>query len=273
MVLKKFSVGDKSAATLAKEEGAQYYNGETPPKGIYTGKLKRLAVSGPNRSDDFMFNGFIEIDEPKKSPKSQYNGYGIRFNLNISDQGAGYVNQFLDAISGGNAKLRSAFWARGVDLDGPKGADTGPVLKIGGLLATPDNKITVTVNTRMNEYPKGSGDWSLQVGQFLLANTNSSAEDEGEEDEGEEDEAAEDDEQYEDGDGEDGDGEEDEEGEEEGEETYDEEGRRVELGDLGRTELIKIAKELGIKALKSMSEDDYIDKIVAAEAESDEPPF
>jgi len=119
----KFNVGADAAEATSDSES--FYDGPTPPKGVYRTRLKFLKLK-TNKNNDPMLNGIMEIEEPKGSDKAKYNGYGIWFNINVTRQGAPYVNNFLDTL-GFNKK---AFWATGgVTVD--ENEDPPTVTKIG----------------------------------------------------------------------------------------------------------------------------------------------
>jgi hypothetical protein len=119
----KFNVGEDAAEVDSSSDG--FYDGPTPPKGIYRTQLKFLRVKD-NRNGDPRISGLCEIAEPKGSDKAKYNGYGIWVGLNVTKQGAPYINNFLDTF-GFN---RKAFWgAGGVTVD--ENDDPPTILKIG----------------------------------------------------------------------------------------------------------------------------------------------
>lgn len=78
-------------------EGWEEYDGPVPPAGIYVGYIRRLGVK-ENKNGDDMLNGLFIIDEDKDSEKSRFNGYGIWFNQNVTDQGKPFLKQFLGSI-------------------------------------------------------------------------------------------------------------------------------------------------------------------------------
>jgi hypothetical protein len=158
----KFNVGNKADA----EAGGSRYTGKRPPhKTIYRVKVKRLGMK-INAKNDFMLNAVLEINEPDSSPKSKYNGYGFWWNGNINDAGAGYVNQFLDSISGGKKAIREAFWAGKCRTEAkPKKGEVTPVLAIGALRISQDGMDSI-VFTRLAR--KWEGKQELGVDRWLL---------------------------------------------------------------------------------------------------------
>jgi hypothetical protein len=289
----KITANVGSADKLAGAKPAfKAYAGPTPPKDVYHGLLKQLSVpSKPNKNGDYMLRGMVEIQETGR--KAKYNGYAIWFRQNISEQGAPYVNQFLDAISGGSDAYRKAFWAK---------------LSSGGLVTDNKDKVTKLAGKRYVDgtmevvvAAKDGRDQNnnriLEIGSWLTSSEAEAFDDadpysgdddeddddleleEADEDESEadEDEDAEDDEDEDESEAdedEDEDEDEEDEDEEESEEEEDEddsEARRNELEGMERKELVAIAKKLGIKAVKSKTDEAYITEILEAEAE--EPPF
>lgn len=122
----KFNVGGEAADVDPNSDG--FYDGPTPPKGVYRTQLKFLRIKD-NSNGDPRISGICEIAEPKGSDKAKYNGYGIWVGLNITKQGAPYVNNFLDTF-GFN---RKAFWGTGgVTVDeNDENKSGGLILKIG----------------------------------------------------------------------------------------------------------------------------------------------
>lgn len=253
------------------------YNGPTPPKDIYKGVIRQLKVPAQkNKNGDYMIRGMVEIVEKDGSRKAKYNGYAIWFRQNISDQGAPYVNQMLDSISGGDAKYRAAFWKLFVATD-----ENDKVTKIGGKRYA-DGVLEVVVAAKDGQDQHGAR--QLEIGAWLTSteaeNFESDAgtsDDEDDEDDVELEIEDEDEDESEDEETDDED-EDEEEAEEDGDEDDEDEAeedegaaRREELTAMTRPELVALARELKIKVLKSKSVEDYINEIL--EAEDDEPPF
>lgn len=95
------------------------YEGEMPRKGVYTLWIKALRLK-ENRNNEPMLNMLLVIDEPKGSKKAAFNGYSFWANLNVTDQGSKWVNNFLEALAKDAAQgraLRKAFWEEKVMLD------------------------------------------------------------------------------------------------------------------------------------------------------------
>lgn len=71
------------------------YDGETPPRGVYRAKLKKMYLK-LNKNDEQMLSGVFEINE--SGDKAEYNGYGIWGNQNVTDQGRPFLMQMLQAL-------------------------------------------------------------------------------------------------------------------------------------------------------------------------------
>lgn len=283
----KFDIGASSdEASKMEGAGGARYDGPMPPKDTYRVIIKRLAMK-TNKNKDPMINGVAEINEPEGSNKAKFNGYGIWFNQNVTKQGAGYVNQFLDAISGGDEAIRKGFWTKGVSVEDQQNLKNA-ITKIAGKLRVNSDGMPAKLSAKNGEDQNGNP--RLEVGAWLLPVNQDESDDDGDdeddedidvedasdeddsddsddEEDSDEEDADEEDEDSEDEDSED----EDEADEEDGE---DDDGERLrELEALSRPDLVKVAKSLSIKTGKSKTNEDYIKEILEAEEESDEAPF
>jgi hypothetical protein len=158
----KFQTGDKSGA---KKEASGIYNGDTPPRGLYKVLARRLGMK-INRNGDPMLNCLVEIQEPGSSSKAKYNGYGFWWNGNVTDEGAGYINQFLDAISGEDVRVRKAFWnGKCRTSEMPKKGKTVAVTAIGPLKIKQEGMPAVVSAFKGKPF---KGEINLRVGDWLL---------------------------------------------------------------------------------------------------------
>ncbi len=140
------------------------YTGPKPPKGVYRIIIKRLGLK-VNKNDDMMLNCVCEINEPEGSPKAKYNGYGFWWNGNVTDEGAGYVNQFLLAASGGKKAVVDAFWDGKVKTsEKPAKGKVAFIMAIGPLKI--NGSLDAVVNTRMSK--PYQGETKLEVADWLL---------------------------------------------------------------------------------------------------------
>lgn len=223
------------------------YDGELPPKGIYRCAMKFLRLK-KNRNNDPMLNGLLVVNEPAGSKKAQYNGYDFWFNLNVTNQGSRWVNNFLSAIvpEAKVAAVRKAFWEQKVMID--KGEPPN-VLSIGGVKIVENMLVTVQCGRKTYE-----GDDALDAKRFIRPtdmtfNADGASEaTETEEEDWEETET------------------EEEVTEEDGEEVSEEEAaREEELAEMKRPALLKLCKELDITGTRGKSEDDIIGMILDVE--------
>lgn len=255
--------------------GAEATGSDSPPKpGSYVAKLRRLVDStiqnGPNKGADRLRVG-VEIIGPKNAKRvdgTSAIGAWVFSGLNVTEQGSGYVNQFLHAISGAKTKaqktaVEKSFWGKG-KLDGADLDDDDNVVKIGKDLyvGSPDGDITVGIVTRVrpDNREDHEGEKQADIARYLLPKS-ADEDDDDDEDDDEEDEDTEDDDEDE----------EDEESEEE-ESEDDSDERREELSELTLVKLKGVAKGAGLLAadIKGLDKDDLIDAIIDAESESKE---
>lgn len=105
----------------AKAEAGSFapYEGELPPKkSILRGVVKRMQMK-LNSNEDPMINFVVEVSEPEGSPKAKYNRCPAWHNVNVTEQGKGYVNQFFRALGMSNSDIVS-FWSQGPNLEKDK---------------------------------------------------------------------------------------------------------------------------------------------------------
>jgi chemotaxis protein histidine kinase CheA len=234
------------------------YDGPMPKAKIpYRCKLKRLSLK-VNSNKDHMLNFVAEINEPKtkngtKNDKAECNGYGMWGNLNITDQGKPWVNQFLYALVNDDKKIKAVlreFWGGGPRVDDEDKAQPG-IVAIGTFKIDPEG-MPIVVQGKRDKY---EGDESIKADRFLMLNVKPGEDDEADEDESDEyaddeEEVAEDEEEA----GED---------EEELPEGYAE--RDAELSELARPKLVAEAKKNGITKTRGVSDEDLIVMILDAE--------
>lgn len=141
------------------------YDGELPPKGVYNCRVKFLRLT-TNKNDDDMIKGLLVIDETGN--KKQYNGYGIWFNQNVTEQGAPYLLRFLKALG--------LTWKDFINRTVVDDADPPNITKIGDLKF--DKEPAVRVLAKRGSY---QGNDKLDVTSFLAPRDES---DEDEDDDG-----------------------------------------------------------------------------------------
>lgn len=169
----KVTFGVKGGAD--KEMEGSFYNGPVPPAGPYTGKLKILWLV-TNKNNDPMLKGMVELKAEKGHKNAKYDGYGVWFNLNVTDQGAPFINQFLAAISDGTElgikKLKRAFWDGGITTEKPlpkkPHESAGEVIKIGTWKSgSPEGTTTISITTKKSVNPKDDSE-KLDVRRWLM---------------------------------------------------------------------------------------------------------
>lgn len=114
----KFNMAGFGADAAEAEGGFAPYEGEIPPKNtILKGKVKRVQLK-LNRNEDPMINGVFETGDDHPA-KKEYNGCPAWFNINVTDQGKGYVNEFFRALGMSKEDIVS-FWVEGPNLEDKK---------------------------------------------------------------------------------------------------------------------------------------------------------
>lgn len=237
------------------------YEGEMPPKGVYRLRLKMLRLK-ENVNGDKMLSGLVIVNEPSGSKKAQYNGYDTWFNLNITKQGARWVNNFLSALFPENkvAAIRKAFWGQKVMIDKEEPPN---IISIGGVKITENMLISALLV--WDSYGEGA----MKPKSFSRPTDMTLNEDDldGPTDE---------DEEWEDSGAEPDEDEDEDEGDEEADPEFD--ARAEELEAMDRKALLAAAKAAGIATTRGMKSDAIIDLILEEEfppedeeSEEDEP--
>lgn len=237
----------------ANLEEFEVYEGDLPPKGVYRFELTMLRLK-ENRNGDPMINGRLRMAELRKD-KKQYNGYGCWFNLNVTKQGRGWVNNFIDALAKDDKQalaLRKAFWDQKVMLD----KEEPPNILSIGTLKIHDKNLVLRAQCGVKKY---EGELDLDPKVFLRddgkvpadADAETETEEEGweetEKDASDSDEPADLDEEYDE--------------------------RAEELEDLSETDLKKILKSDHEKKLadyKGKTKDELVEMILDLEFPEDE---
>lgn len=138
-----------------------FYDGPTPPKGMYVVRLERLTLKTNSNGDD-MFSGLLIVDDTRKS-KKQYNGYGIWFNRNLTPAGERFVRNFVEAGLGVPWKTFREVGAITEDKDRPTA-----VVSIGKVKIERKPKLVV-VCRRRRQGGDPDGDWELETDDFAPA--------------------------------------------------------------------------------------------------------
>lgn len=155
------------------------YEGPLPPKNKRVRvKVKNVKIK-INSAGNPMLKAIAEIAAPKGHPMAEYNGAVAFWNGNLTKQGAGYVNEFLQSIAGSatvGKKLSEAVWLGkhgGINLGGDgkpkKDADT-VVNAIGTIKFSPDKDRFAEIVTAHSKVNKGDrkGEIDLAVGSWVL---------------------------------------------------------------------------------------------------------
>jgi len=229
-----------------EEIEGSFYDGDVPPKGIYVVKLKRLGIK-TNKNDDDMFNGLVEIADPRKK-KSKYNGYAFWFNRNVTKEGERFLRNFIEKGLGVPWKKFRANGAVTEDGDRPT-----QVVSIGGIKIAKEPLMVMACKRRKSQ---DGEEWELTSDDFAPAFpgidpatlTDSEKDEDEDEDEDEElDDEDEDpfgDEDEEDSDEEDSDEEDEDDSDEEDEGEAEDSLDRAELEKMGLAELRQLAKDV-----------------------------
>lgn len=169
------------------------YDGPLPPKNKRVRvKIKQFKIK-INKSGNPMFTCLAEIAAPKSHPMAQYNGAAAWWNGNLTQQGAGYVNDFLQAIAGSatlGKKLSEAVWVGkhgGMRLVGAKEPTKDGVLMaaIGTVAFKADKDTFAEIITAHEKVKQGAnkGEIVLRVGAWVLPKAVERTPDEEDEDE------------------------------------------------------------------------------------------
>lgn len=176
MPVVKFGNHVSNAAQAADEIADGGYSGPIPTeRGIYPCYVKIFDLV-TNKNGDPMLKGLAVVDVPKKHKFAKFNGYGIWFQQNITDQGKPFVNQLLNALSDGSqehsAKIRKAFWTTGAQTEKPLPSkpqqSAGAILKIGPLrfsVDPDDKKIRILISGKPETY---NGEPKLSAGKYVM---------------------------------------------------------------------------------------------------------
>jgi hypothetical protein len=266
----KFSgVNGKSAAGKAPTR-FEVYDGPTPPRAPYQIEVKKVEVSA-NKNGDPMLSTSVVVAEPAKkngvtNPKARYNGAFAVDRQNITEESAGFVNAYLEAL-GCTKKDITAFWNSGVITEDTTRDGVERVTKIGTV--KPDGVKAIAMLGLGQQRSSGGKTYEarLEVQSWLVASqlvgsqSDEDADSDIDEDEDLDDDAVEEDD--------DDAVEEDEESEEEDEEFQ---ARQVELEGLSRVELKKQLKASGadLKVTSKTKDDEIVQAILDIEFPMDE---
>jgi hypothetical protein len=248
-------------------EATGFYDGPPPRAGSYVGKVKRIldtVIKSGDHKGEPRLEVIVEITGPKTAKNIEGEsaiGAGVFTGLNLTEQGAGYVNQFLHALAkaktpAAKTKIEKEFWGKG-KYDGIVTDDDDLVTKIGKSLVIEGNEIGFTTKLRTYE-----GEKRADISRFMIADSSKVGKDVDDDEDDEDDEDIESEED-------DDDEEEDDEDDVEDDDEEDGDERQAELEGLNITALRKEAKALDIDT-KGLDKEDLVEAILEAEAESDD---
>jgi hypothetical protein len=170
----KFNLGiNISDAGVA--EGREAWGGELPPTGSYMGVLKVMSIGeiGPeakNAGKPKISVG-VELKSVKGSPSQKYDGFVAWGNLNLIEESAPYINQFLMALTDGSeeslAKIQKAFENNIITDERKK-----HIVKIGTLnVNSPDGELPIKIsisNTPFHNKKTGVTTQQVRITSYLL---------------------------------------------------------------------------------------------------------
>lgn len=129
-----------------------FYTGPPPPPDTYTGVVKKMGLATIKAGDNAGQHRIALLLEIAKGP---YKGAGVMHSLNITEQGKGYVNDFLHALTDGSVKqretLESWFWDLGYDVSEQPDGNFGQQFTVIGKNFKPIGK-PVTFITKADSY-------------------------------------------------------------------------------------------------------------------------
>lgn len=280
--VKPFGIGDVDDLVDAKNE----YSSEVVPKGIYKAKVKRMTMGTINKAGEnkgkTRFGILCEVVGGSKKLPDKYIGAGVWTGINVIKSGAGFCNDFINALAGpdeaAQKALRRSFWKPDILVD-----DEGNVIRIGKKkVGSPNGELVVWIKTKMGK--DQNGDPRAEVQSFLLPkgakddddedddedeDDVEDADDDDEDDDDDDDASDDDDEDEDDEDSDDDEDEEDDDDEEDDEEDEDDDdgARKAELEALTIAKLRPIAKALDIDT-KGLDKVALISSILEEEAEA-----
>lgn len=149
----------------AKGGDFQPYDGPVPPKGtILVGVIKQFQLVR-NRNDELMLKCLFEA-KGNEDDKAQYNGLPVWWNGNITEQGKGFVNDFLVHLALFNGvdpqKMKFDFWKKGPAVESDK--LPSPIKAIGTFAVNADG-MKSKISTKVGSY---KGEEKPEVGFWII---------------------------------------------------------------------------------------------------------
>lgn len=152
----KYNFGLNSEAAEA-ELGGGFYDGPVPPPGVYDFEIKQINVKD-NSNGDPRIGLVLEIVAEEGDEKAEYNGAAAFTGLNATDQGAPWVNNFLDACG----VDRKKFYSGDVVVSAKNAKGAQDIVKIGG--KTIVGKM-VRALTKVRQY---NGEDQMDIVRYIL---------------------------------------------------------------------------------------------------------
>jgi hypothetical protein len=242
-------------ANIDPASNGSVYDGPEPPARVpFRAKVKRLSLKLTNSKSNYMLNFVCEVNEPAKkngkpNDKAQYNGAAMWGNLNITETGAPWVNQFLLALAGEDKakKVISDFWAEKLRFDDAEAQQ--PMIRFIGTFKINEDGMPIIVQG------KTEAGYGIKADRFLLdSNLVGSGADADEADEEDEEEEYAEEDEYSD--------------EVDEEEEYAE--RHEELSEMSLMDLKKVAKGLDIPTPRGVKAEALVEAILGEEFPEDE---
>lgn len=145
----------------------QPYDGPIPPKGtILVGLIKQIQLT-KNRNGELMVKCLFEA-KGNEGDKAKYDGLPVWWNGNVTEQGKGFVNDFLIALAARNGAepktVIRAFWQKGPAIEDAQGKLPSPIKGIGTFRIEP-NGMKGKISTKVGEY---KGDEKAEVGFWIV---------------------------------------------------------------------------------------------------------
>lgn len=152
-----------------------YYDGPPPKPGTYRGIIKKMGLATIASGDN---KGAKRIALLLEINSGEFKGAGIFHSLNLTKQGSGYVNQFLEALTDGTEAqklgIRQAFWKIGYDVEAEaEGKGGQQFIKIGKGFKPIGKEVAFVTKAGSDQ----QGNPRAEIARFVLPLANSEDED------------------------------------------------------------------------------------------------
>lgn len=158
-----------------------FYDGPPPTPGLYKGIVKKMGLAKISGGENAGMPRIALLLEVSEGP---FKGAGIVHSLNETEQGKGYINQFLHAMTDGSEEQKSLieewYWELGYDTEAEDDGKMGkPFNFIGKPKFKPIGK-SVAFVVRSGSY---DGKPKAEIANFVVPVPNSSEDDDAVEEE------------------------------------------------------------------------------------------